>query len=258
MDVLIGHTGFVGGLLARQRRFDACLASPSIGLLRGASVRHLVCAGVSAVKWKANREPEADFAAIARLWEVLETVRAERVTLISTIDVLDDPAGASDEGAPATGATGAYGRNRRWLEMRVEERFSASLVLRLPALFGAGLKKNALYDMAHRNLVEKVHPEAWFQWYDVAWLSSDIDRAWAVGLPLAHLFPEPLRTGAIRDAFFPGLEIGADVVGQPAPRYAAGTRHAGAFGHGGQGPFLADAGVCMGRIGMFLRQERWA
>jgi len=258
MDVLIGHTGFVGGLLARQRRFDACLASPSIGLLRGASVRHLVCAGVSAVKWKANRDPEADFAGIMRLWEVLETVRAERVTLISTIDVLDDPERATDERASATGATGAYGSNRRWLEIKVQERFPISLVLRLPALFGPGLKKNALYDMAHRNLLEKVHPESLFQWYDVAWLSEDIDRAWAAGLPLAHLFPEPVRTRAIRDAFFPGLEIGAEVAGQPAPRYAAGTRYAGVFGRGGAGPFLADAGVMMGRIGMFLRQERWA
>lgn len=258
MDVLIGHTGFVGGLLARQRRFDACVASPSIGLLRGASVRHLVCAGTSAVKWKANQEPEADLAGIRRLWDVLATVRAERVTLISTIDVLDDPAGAADEHAPATGATGAYGRNRRWLEMEVQGRFPASVVLRLPALFGSGLKKNALYDMAHGNLLTKVHPEALFQWYDVAWLSDDIDRAWAAGLSLVHLFPEPVRTGAIRDAFFPGLEIGADVAHLPAPAYRAGTAHATVFGRGGRGPFLADAGVMMGRLGVFLRQERWA
>jgi hypothetical protein len=258
MDVLVGHTGFVGGVLARHRRFDACLASPSIGLLRGASVRHLVCAGVSAVKWKANQEPEADLAGIRRLWDVLETVRAERVTLISTIDVLDDPARAADETAPATGATGAYGRNRRWLEAEVQARFPDALVLRLPALFGPGLKKNALYDMARGNLLAKIHPEGLFQWYDVTWLADDIDRAWAAGLPLAHLFPEPVRTGAIRDAFFPGLAIGADVAHVPAPAYRAGTAHAAAFGRGGQGPFLADALVMMGRLGAFLRQERWA
>lgn len=258
MDVLIGHTGFVGGLLARQRRFDACVASPSIGLLRGASVRHLVCAGVSAVKWKANKEPEADLEGIQRLWDVLKTVRAERVTLISTIDVLDDPSGAPDETAPATGATGAYGRNRRFLEREVVATFPASLVVRLPALFGSGLKKNVLYDMAHRNMLEKVHPDGFFQWYDVSWLSEDIDRAWAAGLSLVHLFPEPVRTSAIRDAFFPGLAIGADVAHLPAPVYRAGTAYAAVFGRGGRGPFLADAGVMMGRLGVFLRQERWA
>jgi hypothetical protein len=258
MDVLVGHTGFVGGVLARRRRFDACLASPSVGLLRGASVRHLVCAGVSAVKWKANQEPEADLAGIRRLWDVLETVRAERVTLISTIDVLDDPAGAADETAPATGAAGAYGRNRRWLEMQVQGRFPASLVVRLPALFGPGLKKNVLYDMARGNLLPKIHPEGVFQWYDVAWLADDVDRAWSLGLPLVHLFPEPVRTRVLRDAFFPGLAIGEEVAHLPPPVYGAGTAYAPAFGRGGQGRFLAAAEVMMGRIGLFLRGEGWA
>lgn len=257
MDVLVGHTGFVGGQLVRQRRFDACVASPSIGLLRGASVRHLVCAGVSAVKWKANREPEEDLAGIKRLWEVLETVRAERVTLISTIDVLDDPVGAMDENALATGATGAYGKNRRWLEIEVQKRFSEHVIVRLPALFGSGLKKNVLYDMAHRNLLEKVHPEGMFQWYDMSWLSEDIDRAWSAGLRLVHLFPAPLKTRTIRDAFFPGLEIGAEVQHLSAPIYRAGTAYGPIFGRGGSGSFLADAEVMMGRLGLFLRQERW-
>ena len=59
-----------------------------------------------------------------------------------------------DSPAPTTGLQ-AYGRNRRRLEQIVAGRFDA-LVVRLPALYGPGLKKNALYDLLHNNAVDKI------------------------------------------------------------------------------------------------------
>ena len=41
----------------------------------------------------------------------------------------------------------AYGRNRLQLERWVREDFPAALIVRLPALYGKGLKKNCLYDL---------------------------------------------------------------------------------------------------------------
>ena len=87
-DALIGHTGFVGGTLDRAGwPFAARYNSRNIESMRGESFKTVICAGVSAVKWKANREPEADWARIERLINVLETIEVERFVLISTVDV---------------------------------------------------------------------------------------------------------------------------------------------------------------------------
>ena len=46
---LIGHTGFVGGNLLRQGRFDALFNSRNIAELAGQSFDEIWCCGVSAL-----------------------------------------------------------------------------------------------------------------------------------------------------------------------------------------------------------------
>ena len=87
MNCLIGYTGFVGGNLASQRNYDVLINSKNFHSMEGKTYDYVVCAGVPAVKWKANKEPEADLAHINELVDVLKTVKAKRFTLISTIDV---------------------------------------------------------------------------------------------------------------------------------------------------------------------------
>jgi hypothetical protein len=67
--------------------------------------------------------------------------------LISSIAVLDDFAGGDDESSGAFQTELAYGRHRRLLETFCAEHFAETLIVRLPALFGAGLKKNFLFDL---------------------------------------------------------------------------------------------------------------
>ena len=110
---LIGHTGFVGGTLMRARDWDALYNSANITEIADESFDLLVCAGVSAVKWLANKDPEADRAGIKRLTDPLSTVRAREVVLISTIDVYPDPARGGDEGTVIDPAVNhPYGRHR--------------------------------------------------------------------------------------------------------------------------------------------------
>ena len=144
---LIGHTGFVGTALLRQTRFDACFNSANIGGIVGQAFGTLVCAAAPGSMLEANRAPERDRAAIDALIARLEQVRAERFVLISSIAVLADFAGGDDEGTAAYQEDLAYGRHRRALEAFVEDRFPGSLVVRLPALFGVGLRKNFLFDL---------------------------------------------------------------------------------------------------------------
>ena len=94
---LIGHTGFVGSNLDDPFRFTARFNSRDIGEIEGRSFDEVVCAGVSAKKWIANKEPDADWAAIASLIRKLETVETSHFILISTIDVYPDPQAEVDE-----------------------------------------------------------------------------------------------------------------------------------------------------------------
>lgn len=144
---LIGHTGFVGSALRRQANFDACYNSTNIAAIEGQAFGTLVCAAAPGSMVEANRAPERDAAQIDALIARLDRIEAERFVLISSIAVLAHFAGGDDETTRSFQQELAYGRHRRALEAFVEERFPGSLVIRLPALFAAGLRKNFLFDL---------------------------------------------------------------------------------------------------------------
>jgi len=146
---LIGHSGFVGGHLRRQAHFDAEYNSRTIDGAAGSEFDLVVCAAAPGSMFEANNFPDRDRASVDRLIDQLSQVRARRFVLISSIAVLADFAGGDDEGTTAFQAERAYGRHRRALEAFVEDRFDDRLIVRLPALMGAGLKKNFLFDIAN-------------------------------------------------------------------------------------------------------------
>jgi len=247
-SALIGHTGFVGQSLLRQAPFDVLVNSSNVDELRGRSFELVACAGAPAEKWKANRDPAADLAGIERLFSVLREVRADRFVLVSTVDVFETPAGV-DESAPAD-ARHAYGRHRRMLEELCVERFGAQ-VLRLPGLFGPGLKKNAVYDLLHDNQVEKIHPDSTYQFYDVRQLWSDAGKASRAGIRLLHLATEPVTMGEIAARCF-GRELRAP---SSAPaRYDVRSRHAELWG--GRGGYLRSREEVLRGLEQFVREER--
>ncbi|HMC35752.1 MAG TPA: NAD-dependent epimerase/dehydratase family protein [Myxococcales bacterium] len=247
-SALIGHTGFVGSNLRQAVQFDVLVNSSNVDELRGRRFGLVVCAGARAEKWKANRDPAADLAGIERLASVLREVRAERFVLVSTVDVFEAPAGL-DESAPAD-ARHAYGRHRRMLEQLCAERFDAQ-VLRLPGLFGPGLKKNALYDLLHENEVEKIHPQSTYQFYDVRALWDDAEKAHGAGIHLLHLATEPLAMGDIAARCF-GRELRVPA-GAPA-RYDVRSRHADLWG--GRGGYLRSREEVLRGLERFVREER--
>jgi hypothetical protein len=250
---LIGHTGFVGGTLARGARFSAAFNSVNVDSLRGREFDLLICAGVSSVKWLANKDPEADRTGIARLTDALAEVRAREFVLISTIDVYPDPSAGLDESATLDPAANhAYGRHRLELERWIAERFSNVRVVRLPALFGAALRKNALYDLLHGNMLDSINPAAVFQWYPTVRLWRDIQTIRSAGLNLVNLFPPPLPMSLLVNAFFPGAPVGPSAL--PAPRYDLRTRHAELFG--GQNGYILDESNVLGEIARFVAAER--
>ncbi len=147
IDAIIGHTGFVGGALAHQRTFDKAFNRANIDTIGAKAFDTVVCAAAPGSMFIANRSPDHDRAAIGSLIDQLKTVQTERFVLISSIAVLADFAAGADERTDSFEQDLAYGRHRRDLEAFCENRFDNCLVVRLPALFGAGLKKNFIFDL---------------------------------------------------------------------------------------------------------------
>ena len=147
MDAVIGNTGFVGGHLCGQHGFEARFNSRSIDEGAGRSFRTVVCAAAPGSMFEANRFPARDRERVEELIAQLGHIRAQRFVLVSSIAVLDDFAGGYDESTKAFRTDLAYGRHRRQLEAFCQSHFSACLIVRLPALFGHGLKKNFLFDI---------------------------------------------------------------------------------------------------------------
>lgn len=250
---LIGHTGFVGSHLRGAFAFDEHYNSANSRAMAGRSFDLLVCAGVSAVKWQANREPERDQRAIERLIDVLATVRAREFVLVSTIDVYPDPAAGGDEETPIDPARNTpYGRHRRELENWASSHFPVCRTIRLPALFGPGLRKNALFDLLHGHDVSKINPAAVFQWYPVARLWGDLSVVRAHNLTLVNLFTEPVRMARIIERFFAGAPVGREAT--PAPQYRLRTRYDSLFA--GRDGYIMSADDCLRKMAEFIASER--
>ncbi|SDJ10920.1 hypothetical protein SAMN04515654_12814 [Halanaerobium congolense] len=150
MNGLIGYTGFVGGNLDKQIDFDKTYNSSNISEIEGEKFDLLVCAGIKAQKWFANKNPEKDLEDINNLLKHLENVEADKFVLISTIDVYDKSIDINENYKINKDKLEPYGRNRYYAEQWIKNNFDDSLIIRLPALFGEGLKKNFIYDLIHR------------------------------------------------------------------------------------------------------------
>src|SRR6266545_1620142 len=252
MRGLIGYSGFVGSNLDRQGAFDALFNSKNFQALAGQAFDEIWCAGVQASKWWANQNPEADWNAIDSLLGVLKTVKADRFVLISTVDVFKSPIAVDERTLPDRHGLHAYGLHRLRVEDMVKERFPRHLVVRLPGLYGRGLRKNVIYDFLHGNNLASIHADAVFQFYDLSRLTSDIAVASAADVDLIHLTTEPVSVAEVAAYAF-------DLVFQnrptpAAPRYDLNTVHARLWDR--EGPYLESGAEVLRGIRSFVAAMR--
>ncbi|NNM20050.1 MAG: NAD(P)-dependent oxidoreductase [Gammaproteobacteria bacterium] len=246
-DALIGYTGFVGGNLLAQRDFDDTFNSKNIEAIDGREYDTIICAGAPAEKWKANKEPESDLATINRLIENLARAKARKLILISTVDVYLSPRDV-DEATPIDPAElHAYGRHRRMLEEFAINRFD-TLTVRLPGLFGDGLKKNAIYDFIHDNNVEQLHSEGVFQFYGLDNLWRDIQVALNHRVDLINFATEPVSLSEIAHHVF-SRDFQNLLDHEPA-NYDMKSRHACLYS--GTNGYLYDKGQVLSQMRDFV------
>jgi len=250
-SALIGSTGFVGSNLMAQERFDEKFHRSDIDVIRGRDYGLIVCAGAPGGKWIANRESEADGRTLRSLMAALDNVHAEEFVLVSTIDVYAHPTSVT-EGSEVV-ASGPYGSHRFELEDFVSRRFPNHRIIRLPGLFGPGLRKNVIFDLLNGNQVGQVDPSAVLQWYDVGLLWRDIGILRQSDVRLLNLATEPVENRVISTRFFPDVAVGTP--SRAAPKYDVRTLHSRLFGKSGAYCYTQDETLaCLGSFVAAVRE----
>lgn len=202
MYSIFGFSGFVGSNLTTMFEYDNLYNRKNIqeSKYKHFDIIHLCC--VPAVKWKANKFPEEDEQQLKYLKSIFKTIKANKVVLISTIDVYHKIDGQENEDHVIEyNNNHTYGKNRFLFEKFILETFKDVHILRLPALFGRGLKKNILYDLLNNNNVHKIDKTSKFQWYNLEWLKDDIEYVIEKNIRICNLFTEPLETSEILGLF---------------------------------------------------------
>ncbi len=245
---LIGHTGSIGAGLCGARHWDACFNRSNLSSLRGAEFDLIVCAALPAARRRAEANPGGDRSNMMRLLAVLDTVRAKRFVLVSTFDVYPSRLGVDEDCVFAPRTDSAFAEHRLEGESEIVARFPECHIVRLPALFGPGARRNVLHDLLHRVELESINPESRFQWYPVERLASDIDTVMALSLPQVNLATEPISTGELHRAFFEDLEIGTRAA--PAERYDVHSRYGRAFG--GDDRYMMSASAVRASMGRWI------
>lgn len=249
-SILIGATGFVGGVLQRYIDFDALASSKNISDFAGEQFDFAIVAAGDARKWYANQNPERDAGHIDRLIEDIKPIQVRHLLQFSTVDVY---ATSGDESS-LTGAEAkhAYGANRLRLENGLRDLYENTQIVRLPGLFGPGLKKNLIFDTIQDRELSGFHPDSTFQWFDMTEIGRVVNLVRESGLNTLNLAIEPTTVREVLEALghpTSGLSIAANRV-----EYDVRTANASLFGH--RGPYCYEKTETLERIARFFASEK--
>lgn len=250
---LIGYTGFVGGNLDAQTDFTHKYNTSNINEIDGREFDLVVSAATYAEMWKINQDPEGDLAQINGLIEHLRTVKAGKFVLISTVGVYKSPNGADEDTALEADGLPPYGANRIVLEDFVRSNFD-SLIVRLPGLFGDGLKKNVIFDLLNNNMVEKIHSQGVYQYYNLGNIWQDIQTALDGGLELVNFATEPVRTDELAAYCFGLQDFDQKPEGVKPAFWDMHSKHAELYG--GTVPYLYNRQQVLDDVKAFVARQR--
>ncbi|MFC9917640.1 NAD-dependent epimerase/dehydratase family protein [Agromyces binzhouensis] len=247
----------MGSNLASRFPFDDVYNTSNIDDIVGKRYDLVVSAGNRADSFRINRNGDDDLREVDSLADRLDQVEITQLVLVSTVCVYPG-ASSPDETAPLDMADlTPYGANRLHQEQRLAAAHD-TLVLRLPQLYGDGLKKGIIYDLAHDYRVEFIRPDARFQYYDVRRLADDLRAALDARLSSLNLATPAIRNDVIaREAF--GIDVSGNDPGPADPFADMYTRdmrtiHAAAFG--GADGYLMDEERELAEIVAFARSLR--
>jgi len=206
--LLIGYTGFVGSNLKKQIEYSYFANSQNIHEFAGMEFDEITIAAGDARKWIANQDKEKDFGHIQKLFTDIKMISAKRVIFFSTVDVFNKKEGDEDS-LIGNVAIEPYGKNRYKLENMMKEFFEDIYIIRIPGLFGKGLKKNIIYDVLNEKDISGFNLESKFQWFYLDDLKYVIDFVITHKIREFNVSSEPLSVKNLLELldYSEGLEI---------------------------------------------------
>jgi nucleoside-diphosphate-sugar epimerase len=193
---LIGYTGFVGSNIAAQHQFDDLYNSSNIADIAGKSYDLVVSAANRSEMWRINQEAEKDLAEIKEFISHIEKAKIAKLVLISSVGVYKTADGVDEDTPIDTDGLTPYGINRYYLETYCRDHFDTAIV-RLPGLFGEGLKKNVIFDLLHDNNVDRIHKDGSYQYYNLGNIWKDISIVLDHKLSLVNFATPPVKTSEL-------------------------------------------------------------
>ncbi len=224
---LIGYTGFVGGNIALQTSFTDYYNSKNIDTISGKTYDLVVSAGNSGLMWKANAEPDQDLKSIQHFIDTITKVQTKHFVLLSTIEVYNDPSDCDEDTAIDLELLKPYGKHRYILEEFVRDHFPNHTIIRMPNLYGEGLKKNFVFDLIHNNRLDLTHKDSEQQWYNLSHIWKDISFAIKNNISLINFAVEPIRNKDLAKYTF-GIEF-TTVTEAPPKKYNMKSKFANLF-----------------------------
>lgn len=198
---IIGKDGFVGSTLMKGLPGANGFGSKDSHLAPSMPHGNVVICGARGSKFAANQDPRKDALEIAELFLTVSDLRRyKRIILVSTIDVYGSK--HSRHEGDIRDAETHYGIHRRELEDLLLDRFDDKLfIVRLPSIFGPGMKKNLLFDLINRRPIGPINIASEQQWYDMRDFSSDLIFMIRSGYKELNLFTEPMTNGELLSMF---------------------------------------------------------
>lgn len=192
MNVLIGHTGFIGSSL-NQDYFNLRISSKDWDSISDNSISadEVIITAPSGLKWKANQEPEKD---LNNIEELLSNIKNKfksirRLILISSNDAILK--------------TSEYGKNRSYFYIQLQDYCLSNDIpfyaFFLGMTFGTKAKKGMVYDFLHGNF--DYYKGGVYQLYPVSRLAKDIRYCVDHSIHVALLCSEPIQTKEIKALF---------------------------------------------------------
>ncbi len=214
----------------------------------------VVCAALSVEKWRANLDPAADLHRINALIDDITPITTQLFVQISTVDVYDRPWNVNEDSPISRDDATPYGAHRLRLEEFVHNHFERALVVRLPALFGDGLKKNFIFDMLNDNRLDLTDRDSAFQFYDLANLWRELSVAIDNNVTLLNITSAPLTAAEVAAQCF-GVTFDT-TTGKPPARYDVRSKHAQLYG--GANGYLYSRELTLQALTAFVAAQRRA
>ena len=202
-NAIIGYNGFVGSNLNKTIKAKFLFNSKNIKDIKNKSFNKLFICAPHAQKWLANKNPKMDNSQVNKLIHNLKNISAKKVIYISTVDVFENLINKNEKSKINKKKHHTYGKNRLKIEKFIKKKFIDYHIIRLPALFGKGLKKNILFDLINNNNLHNIKILSKYQWFSINDLNKCIKLVIKNKIACINLVSEPIHTFELISKFFP-------------------------------------------------------